>query len=1009
MRDNSRKLRAYIFCALLNAFLCAAAHAAQPVYHIDTFDRGRVAWEVRYAARPGRRPQTLMHERRAEGFMQGLGAEHLGIQSGNNGQSVRLALTVPPARVIPDLSVKLSMRCSRPGAVLALQIVFPNATDPQTGRTLRVLVKGDEYGLSGDWQELTCRTTEKKVNDALWRIRNKTRQKDIDTNGAYVDSVMVFADLSSGKTNFTMDRVEFGPIVPARKAAEDKYEPDVEKLVKFRVGQVFVHDKPFFPLFTPHFNESAQTLSDLSLNSVWLNEREPSFVEELRQLNMWAIVDPTGSTPDDSAPVIQVSHRSDARSRTNQIDLTAASNNPAPPLISAVDPILCWYLGTQLKRGDQKSLIEKTRLTAGRSNGVSRPFMADVAESERIMSRHVDMLGVSRHLIGTSLTYHQFRKLIGLRRNLALAGSFVWTWIQTEPVPGQKLWREELGRNPVVIEPEQIRLQVYSALAAGCRAIGFWKTDSFDLIEPGSEERRLMISQLNMEIQMLEEWLASGHLDGQIEFEVDDGVSNQPITTTNNSRRNAPGNQFSNLFSAGQRKPKKPKNPNLNLEAAVIRTKDGMLLLPVWYERDAQFVPGSGSAPAIKFVAPPFARDAIAYAVTTTGIQPLRRKIVSGGLEITLPDFDLTAAVIVTTRTEIYQKLRERARRLAPKSASVYVGLAQAKLDRVKNVEVQLNAMAPDIPIAEVNLARAERLLIQAEAALQQQDYVGAVRYSKSVMQNLRSLQRAHWDTAIAGLSSPLTSPHTQCFQTLPDHWSVQSVVSSHDGSATNLLKGGDFETEAALVSWEHKQAKIPKISAGAELYGDSAKGNFCLRLLATPERGEDAPEFVARSPVTMTSAPVNIQKGQIVEITGLVRVPYKIHGSFDGAMIYDSIGGKASALRWNKTEGWQRFRFLREVPYDGAFTLNFVLDGLGSMQIDDVRVSALGRVASQPKLLSPGESFPRLKPQSEWSQPPIEFGTPANQSGPKIIPRQTDPVQQNLRRLMITPGPSGS
>jgi hypothetical protein len=40
-------------------------------------------------------------------------------------------------------------------------------------------------------------------------------------------------------------------------------------------------------------------------------------------------------------------------------------------------------------------------------------------------------------------------------------------------------------------------------------------------------------------------------------------------------------------------------------------------------------------------------------------------------------------------------------------------------------------------------------------------------------MQLLRILQHAHWSDAAHRLYSPVSSPHTLCFQTLPDHWNM--------------------------------------------------------------------------------------------------------------------------------------------------------------------------------------------------------------------------------------------
>ena len=75
------------------------------------------------------------------------------------------------------------------------------------------------------------------------------------------------------------------------------------------------------------------------------------------------------------------------------------------------------------------------------------------------------MLGTSRHVCGTTFSLKDYKNWLGQRTRLATPGSYLFTWIQTEPVPAMNDWRSPEGLKPTVIEPEQIRLQVYAAIA----------------------------------------------------------------------------------------------------------------------------------------------------------------------------------------------------------------------------------------------------------------------------------------------------------------------------------------------------------------------------------------------------------------------------------------------------------------------------------------------------------------------------------------------------------------
>jgi hypothetical protein len=96
----------------------------------------------------------------------------------------------------------------------------------------------------------------------------------------------------------------------------------------------------------------------------------------------------------------------------------------------------------------------------------------------------------------------------------------------------------------------------------------------------------------------------------------------------------------------------------------------------------------------------------------------------------------------------------------------------------------------------------------------------------------------------------------------------------------------------------------------------------------------------VTRNPVTVTTPEITVRAGQVIHISGWVRVVSTISGSLDGAMLYDSQNGPVGALRWHERSGWRRFVMVREVQYSGKLNLTMTLTGLGEIQFDDLRVT---------------------------------------------------------------------
>ncbi len=876
--------------------------------YAESFDGPETSWSVHF----DRSKMKLgAHQRHVSILVDGRSSEHIGLDSTHPGAIVQFEHPLRPARVIDELELTLWVRCNRPGSMLWLRAVLPRQTDPTTGRPAEIFFEGGQYqGPADKWEQLRCATTEKQKNAALALLRSRLRQPQIDTRDMYVDRAVVTTQFDPGRVEFFLDELRFGPIVDPSSAAivtpegeGSRKKPSIER----RLNQLYVDGRPFFPRITPHHGEALDDIKQAGINVTWIRDyADKRLIGEIRQRGMWAAATPP-------------------RPLSPEGDVLQANNAGIVPFSPDTAGILFWNLGTRMPGSSHDFLSSWSNQVRSADRDFQRPIIVDVKGNEKVISREIPMLSMSRHALNTSFSLRQQREWLIQRR--PVPGSFPWTWIQTEPVPGNTEWRNKARRIPVVVEPEQIFQQAYVSLAAGCRGIGFWKTTPLNSEATGADERQLAMTLLNLELDLLEPWLATSiGSPWQIPFE--------------------PANQKdkgNNLLLGRRERTQRPKGSPTGdqFEAAVIRSDNILMLLPIWYEDSSQFVPSPMLTEPMQIVVP-FHETASAWEVTTTGIRSLPLERAPGGWRITLDRFDYTTAILLTADPQVKPALERRIAASAEKSARAWIDLATAKHRRVRRVHAELKDLGVDARNGSEVLAAADRSLAAAEQAFQRQAFNDARQHSGETLKFLRFLQHRHWWFAVQKLSSPVSSPYTVCFQTLPDHWRmIRRLGRSRSKMDDNLLRSGDFEdVDTMLVEkWKNKQSNINGVRTGAELTQSSRDGKYVLRLWAAAVPGNPLAGGLPDSPVTYTTPPLPVRSGQIVHVSGWVQVVAPITGNLDGAMLYDSLIGPIGALRWNEPAGWQRFELIREVHETGDFSIKMVLTGLGDVRFDDLRV----------------------------------------------------------------------
>ncbi len=867
------------------------------------------------------------------------------------GIGAHVEMPLPEARVLPDLRAQLWVRASRNGHRLAVSVVLPHQINPETRDVVRFAIFGDSYTRQGHWQQLSVTGFQQQIRDKLIWLRARYGISEVDAREPYVEKIALVMQLDPGLVELAVDDVALQPLVPAGdrvlQLAGSHQGSGPAGPVEFRLDRLLVEGRPFFPRIIPYHGESAESLQRAGVNVAWVPDySDTSLLQKLRAVGVWSTATPP-------------------RSVSSQGDVLGAREAALVPFRPETQAILFWNLGTGIPGSALTQVENWGEQIRNADRDLHRPLMADVVGSERSFSRSVPMLGFSREVLNSSFSYVDLRDWLLDRRKLARPGRCLRTWVQTEgPIRYQPSdgGVSMTASAPLPVEPEQIRLQTYTVLAAGSRGIGFWATEPLEEEGPGRRERELVLRQLNLELQLLEPWLATGTLIGQAPVTIvaqHAGVDTTSAADILAGKRRTPtpatarGSQQQN--TAGQQ-------PQREMQAAVIRTDDGLLLLPIWFQEDAQFVPGSMTASNVQVVVPGVEESASAWEVTTTDVRSLARERVTGGMRITIPKFQMTSAVVLTSDRRKIEELRKSVERIASSSARTEMDLADEKLKRVRLVDAQLTALGVPQRSASRNLMNAEVQIQRAEQAFLDGDNHLARQLAGDASQLLRIVQRTHWRYAVRSLSSPVSSPYSVSFQSLPAHWElIQRLGRIPPSANTNMIPEGDFENVQPMISrgWQHVQSTQPGIRAVAELHPTSHSGQYSLRLAAGPQTGQDVPRILEDSPVAVTTAHIPVAAGQIVHLSGWVRIRRPLLATHDGIKIYDSLLGESAAIRMRETRDWQQFELIREVSETGECSLTFELAALGEVLLDDLQIQVFqppGRPGGTPTAKSSAE-----------------------------------------------------
>jgi len=825
------------------------------------------------------------------------------------------------ARIVDELKPSIWVKSDRAGLQLMVRIVLPRVKDPKTGAPLTTLIRGATYTDVGSWQQLVVDRIPQLLTRQV-RILRSQIGPHVDAREAYVDLVVLNAYGGRGVTSVWVDDLVVAGFVEAVNTVEpschvprsvQRYShgdvtasnatgrsADGTELVRLQGTMLTVAGHAFFPRIIQYQGEPFEQLRALGFNTIQLDHPPTrDQLEKAESLGLWLICPPP-------TEIITSKNRDLVSSRDLVGSRNAASDRAScvTDLGPCAKRVLAWDLGEHLSRQDLESVRQRANQLRRSDTLPQRPLLCLPDSNLWAYARHANILLTERDILGTEAELSDFGPWLQSRANLARPGTPMWAAIQTQPPQDlMRQWtalRQGHGTDAPV-QADQIRLLAYTAIAAGQRGLAFRSRSRLDANDPATQLRAIALELINLELFAIEPWAAAGA------FRTTATCSDPAI------------------------------------QASVLETERAQLLIATRYAAGSQYAVVPSSRGRITFVIPGVPQSYEAYQLTPTGLRPLRRERVTGGVRITIDGFAMTSLIVLTENPLVIRGVTQRLANTQERSARLRRALAAQTLALVETVYAQLERPHTTAPLKQwLNGAKTD--LKRCSQFLAAEDFEQSNRAARRAMTFLQHIQRILWQQRPAPFASSATDPFCASVTLLPNShllakWLVNARVSQ------NLLAGGDFENPNAMQrdGWEFFRHHDQGVRSEVELSKvEHHAGRYSLRMSAlakSQEKNTSAPQFLETPPVWIESAPVPVRQGQLVRIHGWVHVPKPITGSFDGLMVLDSLGGEALAKRFQTTSGWQEFTLLRAVDHNGTFRLTFALTGFGEVYLDNITV----------------------------------------------------------------------
>jgi hypothetical protein len=860
---------------------------ASAQYH-EAFEGPEVSWQL---ADRDCVVRVLEHARHFEQAHSGQASELIRLHAGI-GSFAHWIHSIPSSRVIDEWQASVWVRANRPGLQIMARVVLPRSKDPRTGGPLKALLRGSTYAQPGSWQQLVIKRPAKLLRRHLPLLRAQFGP-EVSAREAYIDLIVVNAYGGAGTTDLWLDDLQVEGLVDlevhpsadtsAGDAAStfaslahrgDSQQRRTDRSSLAMDGSILkVDNRPTMIRMIEYRGEPLATLKSLGFNAVRLSDTPTAeLIQQAAEQEMWFMV------PAPAGPVAELSEGLLERTIAWQLPVAAAGEH-----------------------------LQLARRSAQRLKSVpqhqQRPVVIQPPQLQPY-SRVADILLLEPPSLNGSFPLADHGAWYVERSGQIRMGTPFWAAIPTQLGPQICAQIQTLGAEmpiPLPLEPQQVRLAAYHAVASGARGLLFRSRSPLDAPDQLTRLRACMLQWINHELELLEPWVAAGTYDGQL----------------------ARGNQ--------------------HLRVSALKGPRSRLLLGIRRLEDQQYVVAPAEQVPVSFDVYGLPATDEAYEVSARRLQRLPQQR-AAGLRIALQQQQLVTVVLLTQDplaisylARQIERTRQRHDQLLSEVASqMYSAVAQTR-QRLLEVEAAAVAANGALEQARVELQHFQRLVETG-------GHDRAYTFLSQGLDQLATCRYQDWQQAVRSFPTPVASPLCVTYFSLPEHYALAQRLRGASWGP-NMLPGGDFENLALLqdTGWRNQQRRAEEARTSVELSVHAPyAGRSALRLQHWPAAAGPPVDGSGSPGVEIVTAPVKVQRGQLVRIHGWVRTAQPLDGGWDGLLITDSLGGRQLAHRVRHTSGWEAFTLFRAAADDGPLRVSFSLTGHGELWLDDVTICAI-------------------------------------------------------------------
>jgi hypothetical protein len=919
-----------VFVVLLAACGTLIARNLSAAACFQSFDGPQLTWQP-VDERAG--AQLVSHGCVGDDAREGSGSERVTITA-PGGEALHFVCPVGRVPVLDEFEARMWVKANRPGVTLAARVVLPRTAGATNGVAKTVLVRGEQCEAPGRWQQLRLSGVPSMLA-AQARVMRATTRINADEREAYVDAIVLVVPGGPNNTVAWTDALEVdGVVLPAAadSTSPPRATPAVFSAPSLQAGSqpsastastsappmqlqgttLMVGGRPFLLRAIEWNHEPFAFLAARGFNAIWLDEPPTGEqAAEAARAGLWLIATPP-------APEQLTSGRMD----------------------SSLDRVLAWHLGSPAGPRELEHTRRWAELVRSNDPLVARPILVTPRGDWLPASRLSDVL-VADHPAAGTLSRTDFSEWLQNLPLLARPGTPFWAQILTQPGPRTRQQLAALSPGlhlpPTAIDEAQIEALVAAAGTNGCRGFLFQSDSPLDASDEISQRRATVLEKLNDQLELMSPWLTVGKRVADATST--DGTVTGIVLQAERAR----------LLVLG------PTDAPSNAAAAAKEAAD--------------------SNKELAFIVPGVPESNEAFLLSPVSLQTLPSKRVAGGTRVVV-DRNAEGWILMTEDPEVITGLRQRLARRGGRAAQLQFGLATNRSRSIAAAAARLQRLGVTTKSLDQAIGSANVALRGVNALLSAGKFEAAYQQSWAAAEILAAAM-AKTRTEIAAGPELNSIPLRAEAGSLVRQAEFEKSLPTLRGSE-NQLDGGDFEDLEQLrrLGWQHVEDPLGGIQTKVQLSGRGPQeGRYCLELSAEGAAAASSPKIVARPLVWITSPPVRATAGEVLEISGWVRVSPPVIGSIDGLEIVDSLGGPELALRVRSTHDWQPFRMLRSTRETTEMTVTFALAGIGAASVDGVMVRTLAApsVKRLPTVLNePGPAFPNSARRTMFA-PPIQ------------------------------------